>query len=134
MAIELALIGVALIFLVFLSTIESAYESLSEVTLRVMAAEHDEERGGAFFKELIDHRQRFELMLVLGTQLSIVAIATLLLDVCYSAAIPYPVLATLFVTLVIVILFRQLVPRILAQNQPDETLWKLLPLFRVFYR
>src|SRR5215471_1112042 len=100
MAIEVALIGVALIVLVFLSTIESAYESLSEVTRRVMVAEHDEEPGGAFFKELLDHRQRFEMMLVLGTQLSIVAIATLLLDLSYSA-IPYPVIATFLVTLLI---------------------------------
>jgi putative hemolysin len=134
MAIELALTGAALLILVFLSTIESAYESLSEVTLRVMVAEHDGEPGGAFFKELLDHRQRLEIMLVLGTQFSIVAIATLLLDVFNSAAIPYPVAATFLITLLVVILFRQLVPRMLAQNRPEDVLWRLLPFFRIFYR
>ena len=32
------------------------------------------------------------------------------------------------------VLFRQLVPRLLAQNHPERVLWSLLPLFRLFYR
>src|SRR5215472_514790 len=118
MAIELASAAAALLILVFLSTIESAYESLSEVALRVMLGEREGTSRAAFFKELLDHRQRFEMMLVLGTQLSIVAIATLLLDTCFLGGILYPVVTTFLLTLVIIIVFRQLIPRMLSQNRP----------------
>ena len=75
---ELIVTGALLLVLVFLSTIESAYESLSEVALRLMAAEHEDHPRVRFFRELLEHRQRFELMLILGTQLSIAAIAIML--------------------------------------------------------
>jgi putative hemolysin len=114
---ELIVTGVLLLVLVFLSTIESAYESLSEVALRLMAAEHEDQPRARFFRELLEHRQRFELMLILGTQLSIAA-----------------VLIALVIVFLVVVLFRQFVPRLLAQNNPQEALWNLLPLFKIFYR
>src|ERR1041384_716482 len=75
MSTELILTGVLTALLVFLSTIESAYESLSEVSLRVLPSEHeDSPRRARFFRELMEHRRRLELILILGTQLSIAAI------------------------------------------------------------
>ena len=74
---ELVVAGAVLLVLVFLSTIESAYESLSEVSLRVIAEEREASPRARFFRELLDHRRRFELILILGTQLSIAAIAIL---------------------------------------------------------
>ncbi|MGH9759766.1 MAG: hypothetical protein ACREDR_38920, partial [Blastocatellia bacterium] len=71
MVTELILIGALVIVLVFLSTIESAYESLSEVSLRVMASEQEGTPRGKFFGQLIEHRLSFELILVFGTQSSI---------------------------------------------------------------
>jgi putative hemolysin len=131
---ELIVTGIALVVLVFLSTIESAYESLSEVGLRVMAAEHGENARARFFRELLEHRQRFELMLILGTQLSIVAIA-LMLDGGLSGVLAHGVEAlTLGVVFLVIVLFRLLIPRLLAQNNPEGVLWALLPPFKIFYR
>jgi putative hemolysin len=131
---ELLLTGVALLTLVFLSTIESAYESLSEVSLRVMINEREGQPRADFFKELLDHRQRFELMLILGTQLSIVAIAILFYNIVASQGIGRPQPVTFIAAFIVIILFRQLLPRMFAQNRPDDVLWFLLPAFKIFYR
>jgi magnesium and cobalt exporter, CNNM family len=131
---ELIVTGVLLLTLVFLSTIESAYESLSEVALRLMAAEHEDHPRVRFFRELLEHRQRFELMLILGTQLSIAAIAILLAKTLSALLLHGAVALTLVLVFLIVVLFRQLVPRLLSQNNPQEVLWQMLPLFKIFYR
>jgi putative hemolysin len=131
---ELIVTGVALVVLVFLSTIESAYESLSEVALRVMAVERGEHARGRFFQELLEHRQRFELMLILGTQLSIAAIAIMLASALAGVLAHGAVPLTLGAVFLIIVLFRLLVPRLLAQNNPEGVLWALLPLFKIFYR
>jgi len=131
---ELIVAALVLAILVFLSTIESAYESLSEVSLRMMIGEsEDTSRRERFFRELMKHRRRFELMLILGTQLSIAAIAILLADVFMEAGVRAPLILAFVAALVVVVLFRQLVPRLLAQNHPDDVFWALLPPFRIFY-
>ena len=132
---ELIVTALVLAILVFLSTIESAYESLSEVSLRMMIGEsEDTSRRERFFRELMKHRRRFELMLILGTQLSIAAIAILLADVFMEAGVRAPLILAFVAALVVVVLFRQLVPRLLAQNHPDDVFWALLPPFQIFYR
>jgi CBS domain containing-hemolysin-like protein len=131
---ELLAAGVALVLLVFLSTIESAYESLSEVDLRVMASEENESSRARFFRELLEHRQRFELMLILGTQLSIAAIAALLSTGFLRLGLTASLAITLLLVLVVVVLFRQLLPRLMSQNRPQATLWLLLPIFQALYR
>lgn len=131
---EILFAGLLLVVLVFLSTIESAYESLSDVSIKVLAAEREESSRAKFFREMLDHRQRFELMLIFGTQLSIVAIAILLAAVVIDLGIRQPLLITFAASFVVVILFRQLIPRLLAQNRPEGVLWSLLPFFRIYYR
>lgn len=131
---ELSLTGAALAVLVFLSTIESAYESLSEVSLRTLIGDREHTSRARFFRELLEQRQRFELMLILGTQLSIVAIAILLADVFTQLGIQLPLLVTFVTIFIVIALFRQLLPRLIAQNYPSEVFWSLLPVFKIFYR
>jgi len=132
---ELIVTGALLFLLVFLSTVESAYESLSEVSLRILGVERDESpRRARFLRELLDHRRRFELILILGTQLSIAAIAILLADVFVGIGAGAPLVLAFIAAFVVVVLFRQLVPRLLTQNQPEDVFWTLLPVIQVFYR
>jgi CBS domain containing-hemolysin-like protein len=132
---ELTATAGILLLLVFLSTIESAYESLSEVSLRVLGGEREGRPGRVqFFRELMEHRRRFELILILGTQLSIAAIAILLADVFIDAGVRSPLLLAFVAAFIVVVLFRQLVPRLLAQNHPEDVFWALLPFFQIFYR
>jgi CBS domain containing-hemolysin-like protein len=133
MLIELIVTGLVLLTLVFLSTIESAYESLSEVSLRVMAAERASSSRAIFFRQLLEHRRRFELILIMGTQLSIAAIAILLNSLLAAAGVRAAIALTLVAVFAVIVLFRQLVPRLIAQNNPEEVFWMLLPVFRLFY-
>src|SRR5262249_22744026 len=112
----------------------SAYESLSEVSLRLMETENLETSRGRLFHQLMEEWLRFELALILGTQLSIVVIAIFLFDLNIRLSISYPVVSTFAGSLIFVALFRLLVPRLLAQNRPERVLWALLPLFGFFYR
>ncbi|HJZ66708.1 MAG TPA: hemolysin family protein [Blastocatellia bacterium] len=135
MSTNLILTGAILAVLVFLSTIESSYEALNEVSLKLMSTEREgSPRRMRFFRELMEHRRRFELILILGTQLSIAAIAILLADVFIDLQIRAPLIVAFIATFLAVVLFRQLVPRLLAQNHPEEVLWALLPAFQAFYR
>ncbi len=135
MSTELIATGVLVLVLVFLSTIESAYESLSEVSLRVLGSEReDSPRRARFLRELMEHRRRFEMILILGTQLSIAAIAILLTDVFIDAGVRAPLVFALVAVFAIVMLFRQLVPRLFTQNHPDDAFWTLLPPLEIFYR
>ena len=134
MAIELIVTGAAVLALVFISTFESAYESLSEVALRVMASERGDSPRARFFKELLEHRQRFELILILGTQLSIAAIAILIADVITDTGVRAPLAIAFVAVFLTITLFRQFIPRLLAQNSPEEVIWLLLPLFQLYYR
>ncbi len=130
---ELIVTGLVLLTLIFLSTIESAYESLSEVSLRVMAAERASTSRAIFFRQLLEHRRRFELILIMGTQLSIAAIAILLNGLLAATGVRAAIALTLVTVFAVIVLFRQLVPRLIAQNNPEEVFWMLLPVFRVFY-
>lgn len=131
---ELTVAGIALVVLVFLSTVESAYESLSEVSLRVMLSEHEGRRRARFFRELLENRRRFELILILGTQLSIATIAMSIALVLSEMRLSATLAITLLAIFLVIVLFRQLIPRLVTQNHPEDMLWRLLPLFRLFYR
>src|SRR6185503_13470902 len=134
MGIELLAAGAVVLVLVFISTFESAYESLSEVSLRVMVGEREDTARSRFFRELLEHRQRFELILILGTQLSIAAIAILIADVITATGVRAPLAIAFVAVFLAITLFRQFIPRLLAQNNPEAVIWALLPLFKVYYR
>lgn len=131
---ELLLTGTAVVVLVFLSIIKTAYESLSEVSLRVMFKEREASRRARFFRELLENRQQFELILILGTQLSIACITILLTDIFINLQVRMPLLIAFVSILAIILVFRQLVPRLLVQNRPEAALSLLLPPFQIFYR
>jgi len=81
----------------------------------------------------MEHRRRFELILILGTQLSIAAIAILLADVFIDAGAGTPLLLGFVAAFVVVVLFRQLV-RAFSHRTTRRLFWALLPAFQVFYR
>src|SRR5262249_45458319 len=118
MLIELATAGLVLVVLVFLSTIDSAYESLNEVSLRVMAGEDSRDPRARFFRELLEHRESFELILILGTQLSIAAIAVLVTLGLAPLGTGASLAVALIIVLLVIAVFRQLIPRLISQNRP----------------
>jgi CBS domain containing-hemolysin-like protein len=131
---ELLLTGAAVVVLVFLSIIKTAYESLSEVSLRVLVSEREDSRRARFFREVLENRQQFELILILGTQLSIACITILLTDIIIKSEVRSPLLLAFVTIFAVIVAFRQFVPRLLVQNRPETALLLLLPPFQIFYR
>jgi putative hemolysin len=131
---ELLLTGAAVVVLVFLSIIKTAYESLSEVALRILVSEREESRRARFFRELLENRQQFELLLILGTQLSIACITILLTDIILASGARFPLLIAFVTIFVVILTFRQFIPRLIVQNRPEGALLFLLPVFQIFYR
>jgi putative hemolysin len=131
---ELLWAGVAVVVLVFLSIIKTAYESLSEVSLRVLISDSEQSKRARFFRELLENRLQFELTLILGTQVSIAVIAILLTDMIGRVEWQAPLLTTFATLVAIILIFRQFVPRLVVQNRPERALLVMLPLFQIFYR
>lgn len=125
---ELLAILVALIFMVFFASIESAITQASPLALR-MLMERPDARPSPLLPIILDNKNQILVPLHFGTQL-VVLIAIILSTHLFLLAWPSYGLAYSFVANILVsILFRQLLPRLLTQNEPEEKLAGLLRIF-----
>ncbi|OYT70549.1 MAG: hypothetical protein CFK52_10765 [Chloracidobacterium sp. CP2_5A] len=131
-ALALALVTAGGLF--FLALVESAHGSISEVTLRSLAAEMpDESPQRAFLRHLLSHRLEFWLSLSLGLQTGTLAITAVAIFLAQRFSSPLALPVALGAALFLVIPARQILPRILVQNQPEAYLLRLLPWFRLYF-
>jgi len=126
---EIALTSIFIVMLVVTATAKSALDELSDVSLRVLAGETDETRHAKFWRSILDHYHQLSFTLTFGIHLSIASIAILISSLAHQIY-PQHFLVTAFTGMILtVILFRQVVPLIATQNDPQGTLLKLrLPL------
>ncbi|RMG54979.1 MAG: HlyC/CorC family transporter [Acidobacteria bacterium] len=124
-----------IVALIFLSTVESAVDELSEVQLRVLVAEHESERHGRLLKEIVENDRRFLLAVSLSSQILIIGLTILVIALCerWDVTRAHALLWALPAMLAIVGLFRQLLPHLLAQRDPDGALLRLLPVLSLIY-
>ena len=125
---------VLLLVLAFLSTVDVAFGQLSDVGLRRLTGEREEPSPSVeFLGEVLENRPRFRFTLNAAIQVVLVAVVVLVTAVCYHFWVEHFVLIAFFVALALTILFRQVIPRLLAAGNPERTLLTLLPLYRPFY-
>src|SRR5215218_1025503 len=124
-----------LLVLAFLSTVGVAFGQLSDVGLRRLTGERDERPSPSveFLGEVLENRPRFRFTLNAAIQVVLVALVVLVTAVCYHFWVEHFVLLAFFIALALTILFRQVIPRLLAAGNPERTLLTLLPLYRPFY-
>jgi CBS domain containing-hemolysin-like protein len=126
-----------LLVLAFLSTVDVAFGQLSDVGLRRLTGEREERPSPSveFLGEVLENRPRFRFTLNAAIQVVLVAVVALVTSVCYLllGAERRFLLIAFFIALVLTILFRQVIPRLLAASNPERTLLTLLPLYRPFY-
>src|SRR5215207_4770994 len=126
-----------LLVLAFLSTVDVAFGQLSDVGLRRMTGEREERPSPSveFLGEVLENRPRFRFTLNAAIQVVLVAVVVLVTSVCFQllGAERRFVLIAFFIALALTILFRQVIPRLLAAGNPERTLLTLLPLYRPFY-
>ena len=124
-----ALVGV----LFFLSLMESAISELSRLSLKVLA-EREKNTKVRLLSELAQDRSRFLLPLQFSSQLLLVGIAVLSSFVFWNLKLAWAPLWAIGTTVSIVFLFRQLLPGMISQSNPEAVLLFLLPLFKNFYQ
>ncbi len=143
MQIEIVITCLLLVALTFLAMIDMAFGELSDVGLRRMIADADEQPSGAitFLDQILESRSRFRFTLMVAIQILLVAITVLVTSLTYEWLTAHSwfsharfLLIAAFVGLVVAGLFRQLLPRLVASRRPEGTLLRLLPLLRPVYR
>src|SRR5580765_5440286 len=115
MQLEIASLLIILIVLVFLATIDTAFARLSDVSLRRLAADAEDEgkqRSSFLLREILENRARFRFMLSSAIQILLIGftvVLTLLIKIFVDEDIRLLVVS-LFAALSLTVLIRQILP------------------------
>ena len=139
MEIEIALAVVILIAMVVLATVDLAFAHISDVGLRRLASEAEDSQNrqrAQFLREILEYRLRFRLALSATIQVLLISTAVLitLIGSRVTESRTGLVVFALLVGLVVTVIFRQVVPRLIVQDNPDRKFLVLLPIVRPLYR
>src|SRR5215831_12700613 len=139
MEIELAISLILLLVLTFLASVDMAFGQLSDIGLRRLAAEAEENpkaRYAPFLKEILENRSRFTFTLSAAIQILLVVFTVLVtfISLQWFAASGWGLLISLATGLVMAGIFRQFIPRLISLRNPEGKLIRLLPVIRPFYQ
>jgi CBS domain containing-hemolysin-like protein len=143
MEIEIIIALIILFVLVFLATVDLAFSQLSDVGLRRLATESEENqntRAAEFLREILENRSRFRFAISSAIQV-LVIIFTILVTLIVRQQIAGEQIAdqtqlfgfSLLISLFFSVAFRQILPRILISKNTEKKLMFLLPLVRPLY-
>ena len=139
MEIEIAIAALILIVMVFLAAVDMAFSLLSDIGLRRLATESEENKkpqSTQFLREILEDRPRFRFALSSAIQILLIGetvFVTLLLLRFENDRIRLIFLA-LAISAALTVIFRQIIPRILVRGNPEQKLLFLLPIVRPLYR
>ena len=127
--IELAVILAALLFLFFLSLVESAITQSSPLVLRMMT-ERPDMPDLPLLPAVLEDKMKILVPLHLGSQILLVTVAVLTTHICVNTWPSHGMLDSLAAVIAISALFHLLIPRLLTQNESEK---KLAFLLRAYY-
>lgn len=130
---EIALTGIFIVMLVVTATAKSALDELSDVSLRVLAGETDETPHANFWRSILDHYHQLSFTLTFGIHVSIASLAILISSLAHHIYPQHFLITAFSGMLVIVVMFRQVVPLIATQNDPQGALLKLRVPLRILW-
>ena len=131
--IELVAAVIAIGVLVFFSMIETAVAQSNFLTLRMMT-EKTGSRPTPLLSVTLENRERVLLPLGFCTQTTALAVIVLITHLCLRLWPDYGIVAAFGVNILITVLFRQLLPILLTQAEPESKLVLLLAAFRPIHR
>lgn len=144
MELEIGITCLLLVALTFLATVDMAFGQLSDVGLRLLIGEAEEQptaRSTPFLKEILENRPRFRFTISAAVQIMLVAVSVLITSLTlrvFSQSESFSqqrlILAALLAGLVLAFIFRQLIPRVITLRNPEKILLVALPLVRPLYR
>ena len=130
---EIVVIGACLAFLIFLSSVEGAIAHSSPLAVRMML-ERDENKSSPLLLLVLEDKMQVLVPLHLGTQIFLITIAILTTHLSLTRWPNWGVGLAFLIIFFISVIFRQLLPRLLTQNEPEEKLVRLLGASYPIYR
>ena len=139
MGIEIGVSIFLLLVLLLLSTIDMAFSQLSDVSLRRISSDAEEEentRSARFLHEILENRSHFRFALSAAIQILLVVFTVFIALLVFRF---YPtardiLIYSLLSSLVLTIIFRQILPRFIVGRNPEKRLLTLLPVMRPLFR
>jgi putative hemolysin len=126
--VEFAVAFIAVVFLFFLSLVESAIEQASPLALRMMT-ERPDKTDLSLLPIVLEDKMKILVPLHLGTQILLITIAILTTHVCIRIWPAHGMVYSFAAVISISALFRLLIPLLFTQNDSEK---KLAVLLRVF--
>lgn len=138
MEIEIVIAVLILVALVFLATVDMAFSHLSDIGLRRLATESDDNRkpqSTRFLREILDNRHRFRFALSSAIQILLIGVTVLVTLIVgrFTADYSRLLLFALIGGLALTVIFRQILPRLFVRNNPEQKLLFLLPIVKPLY-
>jgi len=130
--IELPIIAFFLLSLFFLSLVESAITQSSLLVLRTMT-ERPEDHAPTLLAAVMEDKMQILMPLHFGLQLSLITIAIVSTHLCLQIWPNHGLIYSFVAVILVSIVFRQLLPRLFTQNEPERKLAHLLALFGPIY-
>ncbi len=132
MEIEIAIAALILLVLLFLATIDMAFSQLSDISLRRLASDIDQKSN---ILEILENRPKFRFAISATIQILLIVFAILVTHISYRLLETNTqlYLASITVSLALVFVFRQFIPRLITWKTPETKLLTLLPIIRPFY-
>ncbi len=130
--IEMAAILICLGFLFFLSLVESSISQSSPLVLRMMI-ERPDKPASPLLPIVLENKMQVLVPLHFGTQLAAITITILTTHVFLQTWPAQGILFSFIAVIVVSVLFRQLLPRLLTQNEAERKAAELLRIFHPVY-
>ena len=130
---EIIIAVIILLALVFLATVDMAFSHLSDVTLRRISADEEiaeKQSSAQFLREILENRPRFRFAISSAIQVLLICFTVLLTVIVgriYRDKSKRLLIFALIIGLSATVLLRQIVPRLLVQNETEKKLLFLLP-------
>ncbi len=138
MEIEITVAVLLLVMMTFLATVDMAFVQLSDLSLRRLASDTDNDSrvNSVFLRQILENRPRFRFALSAAIQILLI-IFSVLVTLIALRFFPVERVLLLFVSLAIGLVlsgvFRQFIPRLLTFRNPEKILLLFLPLIRPIY-
>lgn len=138
MEIEIAVAVIILVALIFLATVDLAFSQLSDLSLRRLSSDSDETGRSSstqFLREILNNRPRFRFALSSAIQVLMIAFTVLVTMVILNWVTDRTLLLiyALLIGMIATVVFRQILPRLFVQNNPERKLLFLLPVVKPLY-
>lgn len=138
MEIQIAVAIILLLILTILASVDMAFSQLSDVSLRKLFSEAEENKKPGsveFLREVSENRPRFRFALSSAVQILLIIFSVIVVLIVYQFVQDPPRMLgfSLLIGLTFSVLFRQIIPRFITWTKPEAKLLFLLPLIRPIY-